>query len=472
MSNLLSPQFKLEEVTEDDMVIASLAWGFTLGFGWLTTWTAVRQTTAMYRRQGDRILRNPYIWMIWLEILVCSIFSVICWLHLKGIIPPSFAFYFTILTTWALQVQFLLQIIINRCAILLTNRKLAWRVKVGVAVLITAINISVYNIWIPARLQVSDRYVEINDWWDRCEKVIYLIVDGALNIYFVRIVQKNLVMHGLTKYKRLTRFNMFIIGFSLSMDVLIIAMMSLNNTFVYMQFHPLAYMVKLKIEMSMAELIGKVARKRDMGILSAADWNGDRNSWHPSEYSLQLPNYNRNTSAGRPANPIELNSNLTRGTNTAAVSTAPGSRRESIGTADLEGGQQPKMAIYRTREVVVEIERVPPGGSTANPTVPAATSSSQQPPPDLEIFNSQILIDDSDDDEDDDSSQKGFSHPGKPLALPDITAPWAGGFSTRIWDGTNCEQDPTLPASVAKIGSGWQQDDVLQASGFPDLGTK
>ncbi|KAK1716464.1 hypothetical protein BDP67DRAFT_376010, partial [Colletotrichum lupini] len=273
MMTLLSPHFKLEEVSEDDMVIASLAWGFTLGFGWLTVWTAIKQTTAMYRRQGDRIYRNSYIWMIWLEILVCTIFSIICWLHLKGIIPPSFAFYFCILTTWALQVQFLLQIIINRCAILLTNQKRAWRLKVGVAVLITAINISVYNIWVPARLQVSERYIEINEWWDRCEKVIYLIVDGALNIYFVRIVQKNLVTHGLTKYKRLTQFNMFIIGFSLSMDVLIIAMMSLNNTFVYMQFHPLAYMVKLKIEMSMAELIGKVARKRDLGILSAADFN-------------------------------------------------------------------------------------------------------------------------------------------------------------------------------------------------------
>lgn len=88
MVNLLSPNFKLEEVTPDDMVIASLAWGFTLGFGWLTVWTAIKQTTAMYRRQGDRIYRNAYIWMIWLEILVCTIFSVICWLHLKGIIPP------------------------------------------------------------------------------------------------------------------------------------------------------------------------------------------------------------------------------------------------------------------------------------------------------------------------------------------------------------------------------------------------
>ncbi|KAF6802595.1 hypothetical protein CMUS01_15312 [Colletotrichum musicola] len=444
MGNLLPPHFKLEEVTEDDMVIASLAWGFTLGFGWLTTWTAVKQTTAMYKRQGSRILRNSYIWMIWLEILVCAIFSIICWLHLKGIIPPSFAFYFTILTTWALQVQFLLQIIINRCAILLTNQKLAWRVKVGVAVLITAVNISVYNIWIPARLQISDRYIDINDWWDRCEKVIYLIVDGALNVYFVRIVQKSLVMHGLTKYRRLTQFNMFIIGFSLSMDVLIIAMMSLNNTFVYMQFHPLAYMVKLKIEMSMAELIGKVARKRDMGILSAADFTGERNSFHPSEYSVQLPSYAR----GRVdyqhnnlhLNPIELNNvaNPVRGVNVAAVSSGPCSRRESVSAATSAGEDgQPKMAIYRTREVVVEIERI-------HHSDQEATSSSQTTVDD--VFDISL---------DDDSSTKGLQ---KSLALPDIQAPWAGGFSTRIWDGTNCEQDPTLPTSVAKIGSGWQKN--------------
>lgn len=138
------------------------------------------------------------------------------------------------MTTWALQVQFLLQIIVNRCAILLTNKKKAYWIKVGVATLITAVNISVYNIWIPARLQISQEYIHINEWWDRCEKVIYLLVDGALNIYFIRIVKVNLVKHGLAKYRRLVRFNMFIVGFSLSMDVLIISMMSLPNTFVYM----------------------------------------------------------------------------------------------------------------------------------------------------------------------------------------------------------------------------------------------
>lgn len=115
----------------------------------------------------------------------------------------------------------------------MSDQKKAWRLKVGIATLITAVNISVYCIWIPARLQISHKYIWINEWWDRCEKVIYLLVDGALNFYFIHIVRVNLVLHGLTKYKRLVHFNMFIIGFSLSMDVLIIAMMSLKNTFVY-----------------------------------------------------------------------------------------------------------------------------------------------------------------------------------------------------------------------------------------------
>lgn len=102
----------------------------------------------------------------------------------------------------------------------------------AVAAIITAINISVYCIWIPARLQISDTYVHLNEWWDRAEKIIYLLIDAALNIYFMRTVQYNLVQPGLHKYKNLVRFNMFIICFSLAMDVMIIAMMSLKNTFV------------------------------------------------------------------------------------------------------------------------------------------------------------------------------------------------------------------------------------------------
>ncbi|KAL5317374.1 hypothetical protein ACEPPN_014469 [Leptodophora sp. 'Broadleaf-Isolate-01'] len=263
MITLLSDDFKPLVVTRSDLVIASIAWGFTLGFGFLTTWTAIKQTTEVGRRYGFSRIHSPYIVMIWLEILVCLIFCIICWLHLNGNIPPSFAFFFVILTTWALQVQFLLQIIINRVAILLTDQRKALRIKIGVAVLITAINISVYCIWIPARLQVSERYIHINDVWDRCEKCIYLVVDGALNYYFIRIVKNRLVRQGLVKYDRLVRFNQFIVFLSLSMDCLIIGMMSLNNGFVYMQFHPVAYMVKLNIEMSMAAMIVKIASDKE-----------------------------------------------------------------------------------------------------------------------------------------------------------------------------------------------------------------
>lgn len=112
------------------------------------------------------------------------------------------------------------------------DRKKANYVKAAVATLITAVNISVYCIWIPARLQISEKYVWINDRWDRCEKVIYLLVDGSLNFFFIHIVRTNLMSAGLMKYKTLIHFNMSIIGISLGMDVLIISMMSLHNTFV------------------------------------------------------------------------------------------------------------------------------------------------------------------------------------------------------------------------------------------------
>jgi hypothetical protein len=41
---------------------------------------------------------------------------------------------------------------------------------------------------------------------------------------------------------------------------MLICLMSLKNQVVYIQFHPVAYMVKLNIEMSMASLITKLAR--------------------------------------------------------------------------------------------------------------------------------------------------------------------------------------------------------------------
>lgn len=87
MITLLSPHYVPEETTKADLEIAAMAFGFTLGFGFLTTSTALKQTIDIASRYGIRKLNQPYIWMIWLEISVCLGFAIISWLHLVYVIP-------------------------------------------------------------------------------------------------------------------------------------------------------------------------------------------------------------------------------------------------------------------------------------------------------------------------------------------------------------------------------------------------
>jgi hypothetical protein len=149
---------------------------------------------------------------------------------------------------WCIQVQLLLQIIINRIRIIVPDRKFSRHIMIGTAIFVTAINISVFNIWVPARLQIDHkwdafwdrgwsvltmaRYRIINEWWDRIEKVLYLILDAALNWYFLKTVKANLINNGLTKYNKLVVFNSRMIIVSLLMDVMIIGAMSIPNSFV------------------------------------------------------------------------------------------------------------------------------------------------------------------------------------------------------------------------------------------------
>lgn len=120
---------------------------------------------------------------------------------------------------WSFEVQLILQIICNRIAMIEMNRRRAKWLKWAVFFTILCINISVFCIWVPARMQVSEGYMHLNDIWDRIEKVLYLFIDLALNIYFVRTVKKKLVNNGLRKYDKLVKFNIRIIFISLAMDV-------------------------------------------------------------------------------------------------------------------------------------------------------------------------------------------------------------------------------------------------------------
>lgn len=116
------------------------------------------------------------------------------------------------------------------------------------AVIVTSINISVFCIWMPARLQISERsvamffsslhpadqprWIHINNIWDRVEKVLYLLIDEFLNVYFMRVVKVNLIKNSLEKYNKLVLFNQRMVVISLLMDVIIIAAMWIPNGFV------------------------------------------------------------------------------------------------------------------------------------------------------------------------------------------------------------------------------------------------
>lgn len=117
------------------------------------------------------------------------------------------------------QMQCILQIIINRVGLMSHNKHRVRNIKIGVFIIIALINISVFCIWIPARLQISQRYVRINEIWDRTEKALFALVDGALNAYFIWVVRTKLINNGLVKYQPLFRYNVGMVCVSLLLDV-------------------------------------------------------------------------------------------------------------------------------------------------------------------------------------------------------------------------------------------------------------
>lgn len=112
-----------------------------------------------------------------------------------------------------------MHIIINRIALIIYDGHRVVRLKWTVAVLLGLVNISVFIVWMPARLQISPAWIHFNEIWDRVEKGIFAGIDLGLNLYFIYLVRSELIAHGLTKYKALYKFNIVMIFFSLSLDV-------------------------------------------------------------------------------------------------------------------------------------------------------------------------------------------------------------------------------------------------------------
>jgi len=129
------------------------------------------------------------------------------------------------------QTQLLLQIIANRVGLIMVDQRKARLIKLSLFIFILAVNISVYCIWIPAHMLPGSPYVRLNFIWERVEKTTFLIVDLGLNIYFLYLVRSQLIARGMTKYWRLFHFNCGMISVSVSMDLLLLGLLSLPRPY-------------------------------------------------------------------------------------------------------------------------------------------------------------------------------------------------------------------------------------------------
>ncbi|KAI0003440.1 hypothetical protein F4779DRAFT_602113 [Xylariaceae sp. FL0662B] len=254
---LVPPWFVREDITDNDMNLGSLLFGFTLSVTVFASAQAGGQSVASWKR-SKRVSR--YIAMLWLELVASLALGVLTWVYLRGVVRASFWVFFFVVFFWSLEIQFLLQIIVNRLGLMILSPDRTIKMKWATAIIITIINISVFCIWVPARLQINHTYILINEAWDRTEKGIFAITDFSLNMYFVYLVRSQLVTNGLVKYARIYKMNIAMVCISISLDIVLIGLMSLKNTMIYLQFHPVAYLLKLVIEMNMADLIVKVVR--------------------------------------------------------------------------------------------------------------------------------------------------------------------------------------------------------------------
>ena len=133
---------------------------------------------------------------------------------------------------WSIQTQLLSQIIANRVSLIMVNKRKSRLLKWGLFILIGMINISVFCIWIMAHMpSASPSIIAINNIWERIEKSLFLVIDSGLNLYFLYLVRYRLIADGLVKYWRLFYFNAAIALVSLSMDALLLGMLSLPNPY-------------------------------------------------------------------------------------------------------------------------------------------------------------------------------------------------------------------------------------------------
>ncbi|KAF5592959.1 lactoylglutathione lyase [Fusarium subglutinans] len=173
---------------EVDMNTVSIFWGFSLGVAVFSVAKASEQSWRAWKRRRRVTSYVAMIWAVWFSSMVLG---CLAWGFQRQYIDPSFGFYFSVALFWALQLQFLLQIILNRLGLLMVVPGRAARLKWIVFAIILAVNISVFIIWMPARLQINDQWIWLNSIWDRLCYLLKLQIEMKMAELITKIVRSS-----------------------------------------------------------------------------------------------------------------------------------------------------------------------------------------------------------------------------------------------------------------------------------------
>jgi hypothetical protein len=115
----------------------------------------------------------------------------------------------------------------------MTNRSRARHLlKLGLMIIIGSVNVAVCYIWTVAHLDgATPTQKNVNMVFEKAEKSFFLVIDLALNLYFLYLVRYQLIANGLGKYWRLFNFNTSMVFISTSMDILLLGFLSLPDPY-------------------------------------------------------------------------------------------------------------------------------------------------------------------------------------------------------------------------------------------------
>lgn len=112
------------------------------------------------------------------------------------------------------------------------NRQRGKHLKLALFLSIACINVAVGCIWVPAMLPgATGKEEKLNFMFEKAEKTFFLIIDLALNLYFLYLVRFRLIADGLRKYWRLFNMNVGAVIVSTSMDILLVSFLSLPDPY-------------------------------------------------------------------------------------------------------------------------------------------------------------------------------------------------------------------------------------------------